>query len=132
MQEILFSTAARGSHIHRPALAPAMTPHESDDGNLLTIEATPHTTQAFSSTSMAAANKIIASGSEVTIANDTGVPTESAILMDIDRHPAPTTSGKRSHSIMSFSDSHQSLLETNITSSGIDSDPVQKNRSLAS
>jgi hypothetical protein len=132
MQEILFSTAARGSHAYRPALAPATTPDESDDGKLSTIEVTPNTTQAFSSTSMAAANEIIASGLEVTIANDTGVPTESPILMDIDRHPAPTTSGKRTHSIMSFSDSQQSLPETNMTSSGINSDPVQKKRSLAS
>ena len=132
MQEILFSTAARGSHIYQPALAPAMTPDESNDGKLVTIEVTTNMMQAFSSTSMAAANKIISSDSEVTIANDAAVPTESAILMDIDRHPASTTSGKCTHSIMSSSNSHQSLPETNITSFSINSDPAQKKWSVAS
>jgi hypothetical protein len=69
---------------------------------------------------------------QAAVALTTAMPAESAIPMDIDGHPASTTSGKRTHSIISFDSHSQSLPETDITSSGISSEPARKKWSAAS
>lgn len=91
MQAIMFSTAARGSHIYRPAQASQVTATTINDDT--------------------GSETLITPDSVVAGTSETAGIVESASLMDVDHAalplppvppPVSTNSGKRSHSIMSF------------------------------
>jgi hypothetical protein len=130
MQAILFSTAARGSHIYRPAQAPLAIVCDDD-------EPTDPSKASIASTSMAAA---IATASNFAVA-----ATETLPLMDVDdsdnsRVPATRplvpppfflpsgsgSAGKRTHSVMSLGSEDVQSVSTEITAPSANTDPVLK------
>jgi hypothetical protein len=104
MQVIIFSTAARGSHIYRPALASPVVPtiNDADDMRLKTL-ITPHSVAA------AATHTSKATHTAATASATAGI-VESAAPMDVDHPvhpqvlpPPPSVNfSKRSHSVMSL------------------------------
>ena len=145
MQAIMFSTAARGSHIYRPAQASQVktTIDEADDMGSETLINPCSVIMTFTHTSKAANTHSQVSTLAAIASATTGIMESAAATasMDIDHAPPPvpllsTTSSKRSHSAMSFETdepSHRSQSgSTAITDPSVVLDVVPKKQQKGS
>jgi hypothetical protein len=133
MQAILFSTAARGSHIYRPAQAPLAIVCDNEEPINLSKA-------SMAATSMAAA---ISTASNLAVAAMETLP-----LMDVDdnsRVPSTTPlvpppslpsgsslAGKRTHSVMSLDSEGLHSAFTEITTPSTNADPMLKKQAKTS
>jgi hypothetical protein len=133
MQAILFSTAARGSHIYQPAQAPLAIVHDDEEPINLS--------KAFTAaTSMAAA---ISTASNLTVAVMETLP-----LMDVNNNshipsmtpldPPPSlpsgsgSGGKRTHSVMLLDSEGLHSASTKITTPSTNANPMLKKQAKIS
>ena len=130
MQSIMFSTAARGTHIHRPATTaqPASAVDEPDDEESTTMVSplaldVGSAVAGGSATVGNAAAAAIKNAIENTATELTAIG-ENVTSMDVDKDPvtalsshppSSTGTGKRSFSAMSASDADLELGTTNVT-----------------
>jgi hypothetical protein len=123
IQAIMFSTAARGSHIYRPAQASHVVTTTIDEADDMVSETliTPHSNSVANKPAGTHASAAAAAAiTSATAASGSGI-VESAVSMDIDHVPPPSLSAnsagsKRLHSVMSLnSDEIFQMASTSIT-----------------
>jgi hypothetical protein len=133
MQAILFSTAARGSHIYRPAQVPLAIICNDEEPINLSKASTADTSMAAA---ISTASNLMVAATEtlplMDVNNNSRVPSMTPLIPPPSLSSGSGSAGKCTHSVMSLDSEDLHSASTEITTPSTNADPMLKKQAKTS